>query len=125
MQEAAMITARLDRLLGTRYVWKLVVLLSLGAFFEIYDIGLTGSISPGLFRAGIFHTGAKGIFGLTDQATFAAATFLGLFFGTIGFARVADRYGRLAIFTFSLLWYAVATVMMAMQSSSVLIDLWR
>jgi MFS transporter, putative metabolite:H+ symporter len=125
MHEAAMISARLDRLPATRYVWKLVVLLSLGAFFEIYDIGLTGSISPGLIRAGIFHTGAKGIFGLSDQATFAAVTFLGLFFGTIGFARVADWYGRRAIFTFSLLWYAAATVIMAIESSSLLIDVWR
>jgi putative MFS transporter len=124
-QEAAIITARLDRLPATRYVWKLVILLSLGAFFEIYDIGLTGSISPGLIRARIFHAGVKGLFGLTDQATFAAVTFLGLFFGTIAFASVADRYGRRAIFTFSLLWYAAATVVMAMQSSSITIDLWR
>jgi putative MFS transporter len=99
-QEIAMISARLDRLPATRFIWKLVVLLSLGAFFEIYDIGLTGSLSPGLIRAGIFHAGTKGMFGLTDQATFAAITFLGLFVGTIAFARVADRYGRRAIFTF-------------------------
>jgi hypothetical protein len=55
-QEAAMISARLDRLPATRYVWKLIFLLSLGAFYEIYDIGLTGAISPGLIRSGIFHT---------------------------------------------------------------------
>lgn len=124
-QEAAMLTARLDRLPATRYIWKLVVLLSLGGFFEIYDIGLTGSISPGLIRAGIFHTGTKGMFGLTDQATFAAVTFLGLFIGTIAFASSADRYGRRAIFTIALLWYAVATVVMAMQSTAIDIDLWR
>jgi putative MFS transporter len=124
-QEIAMISARLDRLPGTRFIWKLVVLLSLGAFFEIYDIGLTGTLSPGLIRAGIFHVGVKGMFGFTDQATFAAITFLGLFIGTIAFARVADRYGRRAIFTFSLLWYAAATLVMAMQSSSKMIDLWR
>src|SRR6267143_1425059 len=123
--EAAMINARLDRLPATRYVWKLVVLLSLGAFFEIYDMGLTGSLSPGLIRAGIFHVGVKGMFGLTDQATFAAVTFLGLFIGTITFASVADRYGRRAIFTFSLLWYAAATVVMAIQSRAVMIDLLR
>jgi len=92
IQEAALISARLDRLPATRYVWKLIFLLSLGAFFEIYDIGLTGAISPGLIRSGIFHAGVKGLFGLTDQATFAAATFLGLFLGTIAFAPVADRY---------------------------------
>ena len=123
--EASTIIARLDRLPASRYFWRLVVLLSLGAWFEIYDIGLTASISPGLIRSGVFHAGAKGLFGLTDQATFAAATFLGLFIGTIGLASVADRYGRRAIFTFSLLWYAAATIAMAMQSSAVTVDLWR
>jgi putative MFS transporter len=124
-QEAAAISARLDQLPPSRYFWKLVILLSLGAFFEIYDLGLTASISPGLIKSGIFHTGVKGMFGMTDQATFAAVTFLGLFIGTIGFASVADRYGRRAIFTFSLLWYAAATIVMAMMHSAIAVDLWR
>jgi MFS transporter, putative metabolite:H+ symporter len=123
--EASAIIARLDRLPASRYFWRLVVLLSLGAWFEIYDISLTASISPGLIRTGVFHSGTKGLFGLTDQATFAAATFLGLFIGTIGLASVADRFGRRAIFTFSLLWYAAATVVMAMQSTAVGVDFWR
>jgi putative MFS transporter len=106
---AAMVSARLDRLPATRYIWKLIVLLSLGGFFEVYDVALTASISPGLIRAGIFHAGVKGLFGLTDQATFAAATFFGLFIGTIAFASVADRFGRRAIFTMSLLWYCKTT----------------
>src|SRR5260370_18643731 len=113
-----MISARLDRLPATRYIWTLVILLSLGAFFEIYDIALTASISPGLIRAGIFHAGTKGMFGLTDQATFAAVTFLGLFIGTITFASVADRYGRPAIFTFFLFCFSPATVLMAFQSKA-------
>ncbi len=123
--EASTIIARLDRLPPSRYFWRLVVLLSLGAWFEIYDISLTAAISPGLIRSGVFHTGTKGLFGLTDQATFAAATFLGLFVGTIGLASVADRFGRRAIFTFSLLWYAGATVIMAMQNTAVSVDFWR
>jgi putative MFS transporter len=124
-EDAKTISARLDRLPATRYIWKLVILLSLGAFFEVYDIALTGSLSPGLIRAGVFHSGVKGLFGLTDQATFGAVTFLGLFIGTIAFASVADRYGRRAIFTFSLLWYAAFTVLMAMQNRAIMIDLWR
>jgi putative MFS transporter len=123
--EASNIIARLERLPASRYFWRLVVLLSLGAWFEIYDISLTASISPGLIRSGVFHGGTKGLFGLTDQATFAAATFLGLFIGTIGLASVADRLGRRTIFTFSLLWYAAATIVMAVQSSAVTVDFWR
>jgi putative MFS transporter len=125
LAKASTIIARLDRLPPSRYSWLLVVLLSLGAWFEIYDISLTASISPGLIRSGLFHTGTKGLFGLTDQATFAAATFLGLFIGTIALASVADRFGRRAIFTFSLLWYAAATVIMALQNTAVSVDFWR
>src|SRR3984893_7104824 len=122
---AAMVSARLDRLPATAYIWKLIILLSLGGFFEVYDVALTASLSPGLIRAAIFHAGVKGLFGLTDQATFAASTFFGLFVGTVAFASVADRFGRRAIFTVSLLWYAAATVVMALQNNAVMIDLWR
>src|SRR3982074_2670252 len=122
---SGMISARLDRLPATGYIWKLIILLSLGGFFEVYDVALTASLSPGLIRAGIFHAGVKGLFGLTDQATFAASTFFGLFVGTVAFASVADRFGRRAIFTVSLLWYAAATVVMALQNKAVMIGLSR
>jgi putative MFS transporter len=119
------ISARLDRLPATRYVWRLVILLSLGGCFEFYDLILTGYVSPGLIRSGIFHTGATGLFGLTDQATFVSVTFLGLFFGTLVFGFAADRFGRRSIFTSSLLWYAAATVVMATRNSAVAVDAWR
>jgi putative MFS transporter len=117
--------ARLDRLPPTRYIWCLVGLVSFGAFFEIYDLALTAPLSLGLLAAGVFHRGAAGLFGFTDQATFAAATFAGLYVGTLGFSAVADRFGRRPIFTFALLWYATATVVMGLQNSAFAIDLWR
>jgi putative MFS transporter len=122
---AAAITARLDRLPPSRPIWVLVLLLSLGGFFELYDLLMTGYISPGLVRDGIFQAGHKGFLGLPDQALFASITFAGLFVGTIGFGYVADRYGRRAIFTFALLWYAVATLAMATRDSMVWLDVWR
>ncbi|HEV2365271.1 MAG TPA: MFS transporter [Caulobacteraceae bacterium] len=116
--------ARLDAL-PARAVWPLVVLISLGAFFEFYDLMMTAYISPILVRDGVFHLGARGLFGLDDQASFAAATFLGLFVGTIAFARIADRFGRRAIFTFSLIWYTAATLVMAAANGPVGVDLAR
>ena len=115
---------RLDALTGRAGTWRLVGLLSLGGCFEFYDLFLTAYLSPGLERAGIFH--AQGILpGLSDQAAFAAATFAGLFVGTIAFSQVADRYGRRTIFTASLLWYSVMTLLMALQNTAAGIDLWR
>ena len=119
------IGARLDRLPPTRYIWYLVGLVSFGAFFEIYDLALTAPLSLGLLAAGVFHRGAAGFLGFTDQATFAAATFAGLYVGTLGFAAVADRLGRRTIFTFALLWYSAATVVMGLQNTAFAIDLCR
>jgi MFS transporter, putative metabolite:H+ symporter len=123
-EHAANITARLDRLPQTAYVWRLVILISLGGCFEMYDLFMTAYISPALIKAGIFST-TGGWFGLPDQAFFASVTFAGLFFGTIVFAQVADRFGRRSIFVFALLWYAAATFIMALQDTSLGIFAWR
>lgn len=122
---SATIAARLDRLPSSWAVWRLVLLISLGGCFEFYDLMMTAYVSPGLIKAGVFHAGAKGLLGLSDQATFAAATFAGLFIGTIAFSQVADRFGRRAIFTASLIWYTAATLVMASQNTAVGLDLWR
>ncbi|HUK07835.1 MAG TPA: MFS transporter [Stellaceae bacterium] len=122
-QPAAAILARLDRLPATRHVWVLVALLSLGGMFELYDLFMTAYIIPGLVKAGLLTNVSVSIF--TGPALFVAATFTGLFIGTFVFGYVADRYGRRAIFTFSMLWYSVATLIMAMQNTGLEVCLWR
>ncbi len=107
------------------YAWTLVALLSLGGCFEIYNLALTATLSPGLIRSGIFHEDARGLWGLTDQASFAAATFAGLFVGSAVLGAFADKFGRRTIFTVSMLWYSVTTLGMALQRSAVGIDAWR
>jgi putative MFS transporter len=116
---------RLDRLPAARHIWYLVALVATGAFFEIYDLALSAPLGLGLTTVGIFHRGASGLFGLSDQATFIAATFAGLYLGTLGFSAVADRIGRRTIFTFALLWYSIATIIMGLQNTAVAIDAWR
>jgi MFS transporter, putative metabolite:H+ symporter len=119
------ISARLDRLPATRHIWKLVGLLSLGGFFEYYDIFLTGYAVPGLFREHILTPTTPGLFGTTGAAGFVAALFAGLFIGTMVFSFVADRFGRRMIFTGSLLAYTVCNVIMAFQHDAFGLYLWR
>jgi putative MFS transporter len=124
-EAAGSIGARLDRLPATRTIWRLVALLSLGGFFEFYDLFFTGYIAPGLIRSGILTASTRGLFGTTGVASFVAAMFSGLFLGTALFGFVADRFGRRTIFTYSLLWYTVASVMMAFQHDVFGLNLWR
>ncbi|MBF7141170.1 MULTISPECIES: MFS transporter [Pseudomonas] len=122
---AAAISARIDRLPSTATLWRLIALLSIGGFFELYDLFQTAYISPGLFDAGIFKKGADGAFGVSDQAAFASSTFLGLFLGASVLSPIADRFGRRAIFTFALVWYTLATLLMGLQSSAMSIIVCR
>ncbi|MGE3301836.1 MAG: MFS transporter [Hyphomonadaceae bacterium] len=125
VSDAGAISARLDRLPATRTMWTRVLLLSLGGFFEHYDLFLTGYIMPGLVRSEILTPTTQGLFGTAGVAAFVAALFCGLFIGTAIFGFVADRFGRRAIFTVSLLWYSAATAIMAFQQDAFGLLLWR
>jgi putative MFS transporter len=124
-EQAAAISARLDRLPATRTIWKLVLLLSLGGCFEFYDLFFTAYIGPGLVRSGMFSSTSASFFGFSGLASFVAATFAGLLIGTLLFSFTADRSGRRVIFTCSLLWYSAASVVMAFQNSAPHILIWR
>jgi len=122
---AAGISARMDRLPTTRYLWTLVLLLSLGGFFEVYDLIFVGYVAPGLAKSGLLATTTQTFFGLKGIAGFIAAMFAGLFVGTFGFGFLPDRYGRKLIFTFALLWYSASSAIMAFQSTAGGLVLWR
>jgi putative MFS transporter len=119
----ATVLARLERLPATRHVWLMVALLSLGGIFEFYDLFMTAYVIPGLMKAGLLAGISVSIF--TGPALFVASTFGGLFIGTFVFGFVADKYGRRSIFTWSMIWYSIATFVMAFQSSGTGVCLWR
>src|ERR1700733_13981876 len=91
------VAARLDRLPPSRHTRRLVTLLSLGGWFEFYDLFFTAYIAIGLFKGGIFKPTTAGLFDLQGFASFVAALFLGLFIGTLAFSWLSDRFGRRSI----------------------------
>lgn len=119
------ISRRLEAMPSTSHVWRLVILLSLGGCFEIYDLFLTAYIAPGLARSGLLTATTQAFFGFSGIGAFVAATFAGLFVGTFFLGFLADRFGRRAIFTFALLAYTAASVIMACQTTSGGVLLWR
>jgi putative MFS transporter len=122
---ATEISRRLESLPASSHLWRLVILLSLGGCFEIYDLFLTGYIAPGLARSKLLTATTDAFFGFSGIGAFVAATFAGLFVGTFFLGFLADRFGRRAIFTWALLAYSAASVIMAFQSSSEGVLLWR
>jgi putative MFS transporter len=119
------ISRRLESLPASSTLWRLVILLSLGGCFEVYDLFFTGYIAPGLNRSGLLTTKTEAFFGFSGIGAFIAATFAGLFIGTFFLGFLADRFGRRSIFTSALLCYTAATVTMACQNTSGGVLLWR
>jgi MFS transporter, putative metabolite:H+ symporter len=106
-------------------MWKLILLLSLGFFFELYDLLYSGYVAPGLVKSGILTTTTAGLFGTTGVAAFIASLFAGLFIGTFCCGFLADHFGRRAIFTYSLLFYTAANLVMAFQVTATGLNFWR
>jgi MFS transporter, putative metabolite:H+ symporter len=121
----AAIGGRLDRLPFSRTIWYFVALISLGGVFELYDLFMTAYIAPGLVKSGMFVAKPASFFAPDGIGFFVFCTFAGMFVGTLGFGFVADRVGRRAIFTSSLVWYSIASTIMAFQHTAEGVDLWR
>jgi len=122
---AGAISARIDRLPATRTIWTIVALLGFGMFFEFYDLLFSAYVAPSLVKSGVLTATTAGLFGTTGVASFIAALFTGLFIGTILCGFLADRFGRRAIFAWSLLWYSAANVLVALQHDAFWLNFWR
>ena len=125
------IAARLDRLPSSWFVWRMIILISLGGLFEFYDLFFTAYVAPGMVGSGLFTVQSLGPFAALGAiaaagfGTFVFATFAGLWVGALLLGHVADRLGRKKIFVWSLVWYMVCSAIMAFQYTGFLLIIWR
>jgi putative MFS transporter len=89
----------LEELPVTRWHWRLVVLVGLGSFFDLYEVFLGGVLAPVL--AAEFTLGSVG------KALVIAAGFAGMFVGANVLSIVADRLGRRRVFILNMVVYSL------------------
>ena len=96
------IAARVERLPLVRFHYRFIALISLGAFFDFFDIFMMAYIGAALQ--------ASGFLGLEQFSVLIAAGFLGMFAGTVVFGIGSDRFGRRTSFVLMLLVYSAFTL---------------
>jgi putative MFS transporter len=89
----------LERLPVTGWHRRLVLLVGLGTFFDLYEVFLGGVLAPVLAKE--FGLGASG------KALVIAAGFAGMFVGANVLSIAADRLGRRRVFILNLLVYSL------------------
>ena len=89
----------LERLPVTGWHARLVVLVGLGTFFDLYEVFLGGVLAPVLAKE--FGLGSTG------KALVIAAGFAGMFVGANVLSIAADRFGRRRVFIINLLVYSL------------------
>jgi len=92
-------SAILERLPLSGWHRRLVVLVGIGAFFDLYEVFLGGVLAPILAKE--FSLGSIG------KAAVVASGFLGMFVGAIVLSVVSDRLGRRQVFLANLLTYSL------------------
>jgi putative MFS transporter len=98
-EKPAAASSVLERLPVSRWHWRLVVLVGLGSFFDLYEVFLGGVLAPVLAK--------EFALGSTGKAMVLAAGFAGMFVGANVLSIAADRLGRRRVFILNLLIYSL------------------
>jgi putative MFS transporter len=110
MTNTASIAARIERLPLGRFHRRFITLVSLGNFFDLYDIFVVAYIGAALQQSHFLT--------LPQFTAFIASGFFGMFVGTIAFGIGSDRFGRRIVFMTLLLLYSVFTLACAFAPSA-------
>jgi putative MFS transporter len=108
---------RLDRLPISRFHWRILGLISGGAFLDAFDVYLAGGVIAALKKEG-FAT-------LAQCATFLSATFLGMLIGAGIAGYLGDRFGRRYSYQFNLALFGFASIAAAFAPSMTILILCR
>jgi putative MFS transporter len=92
-------SSALERLPVSRWHWRLVVLVGIGTFFDLYEVFLGGVLAPVLAK--------EWGLGTLGKSMVIAAGFAGMFIGANVLSVAADRLGRRRVFILNLLVYSV------------------
>jgi MFS transporter, putative metabolite:H+ symporter len=95
------IAQRIEQLPLSRFHRRFVGLVSLGNFFDLYDIFIVAYLGAALQQSGFLT--------LRQFTFFVATGFLGMFVGTVVFGMGSDRMGRRGAFIVLLLIYSAFT----------------
>jgi putative MFS transporter len=107
------IGARLDRLTLTRGHVRVMLVVGLGLFFDLFDIflaGVLGSVLTGSFA--VERTALPVVLG---------SSFVGMFFGATFMGAIADRYGRRRAYLANLAVYSLFTFLGAFSTSAAML----
>jgi MFS transporter, putative metabolite:H+ symporter len=110
MTDAPSIAARIEHLPLGRFHRRFITLVSLGNFFDLYDIFVVAYIGAALQQSHFLT--------LSQFTEFIASGFFGMFVGTIAFGMGSDRFGRRIVFMTLLLLYSVFTLACAFAPSA-------
>lgn len=102
MAQPGAIGARLDRLPFSAFHARVVVLIALGLFIDVFDIYLAGGVLAALVKSGWSSMAAN--------ARFISATFLGMVVGSWVAGIVGDRFGRRFSYQFNLALFGLASI---------------
>src|SRR5690242_2293214 len=103
------IALRLERLPVSGFHYRFISLVSLGEWFDMYDLFMVAYVG-----AALQHTG---FLSLHQFSQLVAAGFLGMFVGTVLFGITSDQMGRRTSFIAMLVIYSTFTLLGAMAPS--------
>jgi len=113
------VPARLDRLPWSAFHWRVVIALGITWVLDGLEVTLAGTLAGALTQSPTLHLDA-GEIGLSASAYLAGAVAGSIFFG-----HLADRFGRMRLYTATLLVYLVGTAGSALSWDFTSYALWR